>query len=83
MSSSTVRVDKDSRSIIQEIREEEGLSAQEILHRALENYRRKLFLKKLGEAYGAAKGDKKTWGNETSEREEWDNTTGDSMEKDK
>lgn len=83
MSSATVRVSKESHMILQEIKGQEGLSAQEILDRALESYRRKLFLKKCAEAYQAAKDDKKIWDDELGEREKWDTTVSDGLEKDK
>lgn len=83
MSSSTVRMDEESRTILKEIKGQEGLSSQEILHRALESYRRRLFLKKCGEAYLEFKKDKKAWDSEEDERENWNATNTDGFEKDK
>lgn len=83
MGSSTVRMDEESRMILQEIKGREGLSAQEVLHRALESYRRKLFLKKCGEAYQEFKRDREAWNGEEGERKNWDAVNSDGLEKDR
>lgn len=83
MRSSTVRIDEESQAILRAIKRQEEDSATAIIHRALEDYRRKLFLKQCSDAYSAFKGDKKAWKEEQAEREAWDSTSSDGLEKEK
>ena len=82
MRSSTVRIDEESRVILREIKRQEDVPATEIIHRALEEYRRKLFLKKCSAAYASLKSDKKAWEEESAEREKWDSTIRDGLKED-
>jgi len=82
MQSTTVRISHKSRVILQEIVTREKESMQTILQKALENYRRQVFLKKCSDAYAALKADDKTWKAELSEQEAWDSTIGDGLEED-
>ncbi len=83
MRSSTVRIDEQSQAILKAIKRQEEDSATAIIHKALEDYRRKLFLKQCGDAYSTLKGDKKSWKDELSERDAWDSTLRDGLEKGK
>ena len=83
MRSSTVRIDEESQAILRAIKKQEEDSATAIIHKALEEYRRKLFLKQCGDAYSALKSDKKAWKEETAERKMWDSTVSDGLEKEK
>lgn len=83
MRSSTVRIDEESRAILRAIKRQEEDSATAIIHKALEDYRRKLFLKQCSDAYSILKGDKKAWKDELADREAWDSTVNDGLEKEK
>jgi hypothetical protein len=83
MRSSTVRIDEESLAILRAIKRQEEDSATSIIHRALEEYRRKLFLKQCSDAYSTLKSNKKSWKEETAEREAWDTTVSDGLEKEK
>lgn len=83
MRSSTVRIDEESQEILEGIKEQIEDSAQGIIHRALESYRRELFLKKCREGYLALKADAKVWDEETKDGQAWDQAANDSEEEDK
>ena len=83
MRSSTVRIDEESQAILRAIKKQEQDSATAIIHKALEDYRRKLFLKQCSDAYSILKSQKKALKEETAEREAWDSTVSDGLEKEK
>ena len=78
MQGSTVRIDEEAREILREIAEKENESMTRVLRKALEDYRRKLFLKSCADAYSNL--DEKAWNTEKAEREEWEETLGDGPE---
>lgn len=78
MQGSTVRIDEESREILKDIAEQESESMTRVLHKALEEYRRKLFLRSCADAYSNL--DEKAWKKEKAEREEWDETLDDGLE---
>ena len=82
MRSSTVRIDEESHALLKAIKRQEEESAQAIIRKALEDYRRKLFLKKCSDAYSSFRENKKTWKEELVENETWDSTVGDGLKKD-
>ncbi len=82
MQSTTVRVNRETHVLLQELAAQEHEPASRIIQKALVDYRRRLFLLKLGEAYGALRSDAAAWKKETSERETWDATIDDGIDKD-
>jgi len=59
-----------------------GLQQQEVLDRAVEAYRRQLFLQGANAAYAALRGNPTAWAAEEGERAAWDSTVGDGAERD-
>ena len=82
MQSTTVRLNLKSRAILQEIAEEEREPLSTILQKALDDYRRRVFLRKVGEAYATLKSDPSAWKKELAERESWDSTVEDGLDED-
>jgi hypothetical protein len=80
--SSTVRIDAATQALLKQLAKQENESMRLIIKKALESYRRKLFLQKCSDAYEDLKTDKKAWKKELSEREDWDSTTTDGLEQD-
>jgi len=83
MKSSTVRIDDESHAILQEISKQEKEPMQRIVRKAVENYKRDLFLRKCNEAYSTLKSDTGAWKEELGEREAWDVTISDGLKEDK
>jgi hypothetical protein len=76
----TVRISDNSRTILRELAAKEKTSMQAILDKALESYRRQIFLTEVNKAYAALRQDPKTWALVEKERAEWDATLGDGLE---
>lgn len=81
MSSVTVRIDDQSRETLRELSGLSGQSMQEVLHQAVEAYRRRVFLEQVNAAYGKLKADPKAWAELQRERDEWDATLGDGLDR--
>jgi len=82
MQSTTVRLNLEAHAILQELAAEEHESLSAILQKALDDYRRRVFLRKVGEAYATLRSDSSVWKEELSERESWDSTIEDGLDED-
>jgi hypothetical protein len=77
MSSSTVRISKESGNILREIAAQEKKSLQAVLDAAIEEYRRHRFLQEANKAYLILKENPKGWKAELEERKQWETTLSD------
>ena len=77
MSSSTVRISKESGTILKEIAAREKRSLQAVLDTAIEEYRRHRFLHEANKAYSVLKENPKNWKAEMEERKQWETTLSD------
>lgn len=80
MPASTIPISEASHRIIREIAEESGQSVSEVLDRAVDAYRRKVFLEAVNAGYAAMQAEPESWGEHESERKLWDATIGDGLE---
>ena len=71
MGSVPVRLSEEAHQILQRIAEQTGETLQKTLSRAVEEYRRKLFLDEANAAFGRLRRDKKLWKHEQNERAQW------------
>ena len=76
----TTRISQEARKILRELSEEENCTMQEIIDKALEEYRRKQFLEKSNQAYAKLRQNQEEWQEEKREREAWDNTQADGLD---
>lgn len=72
MSTTTIRIRRETRDRVREIADTTGLSMQSVIERALELYRRQQMLSALNEAYAALHNDEAAWSALEAERAEWD-----------
>jgi hypothetical protein len=77
MSSSTVRISKESSHILRELAAQERKSLQTVLDAAIEEYRRHRFLQEANKAYLVLKENPKNWKGEREERKQWEPTLSD------
>ncbi|HAG09210.1 MAG TPA: toxin-antitoxin system protein [Desulfotomaculum sp.] len=70
--SSTVRVSQTTLQTLRQIAAQSGEPMQAVLDKAVEVYRRQLFLQIANEAYAALREKPEAWREEIAEREEWD-----------
>jgi predicted transcriptional regulator len=77
MSSTTIRISKESSTILKEIAALENKSLQAVLDTAIEEYRRHRFLQEANKAYLLLKESPKHWKMEQEERKQWETTLSD------
>lgn len=74
MRSATVRIDSVSHIMLRRIAEQSKESMQSALAKAVELYRRQIFLQKSNAAFADIRKNPKAWQEELKERENWDLT---------
>lgn len=79
MKNTTIRIKESSRDILRDLAEQEGLPMQTILERAIESYRRQIFLTELNNAYATLHDDRKSWTEVEQERAAFDSTLEDGL----
>jgi len=77
MSSIQVRVSESVHSTIRGIAIETGESMQSVVERAIERYKRELFLENLNRDFETLRNNSSDWNAEVEERELWDATSND------
>jgi predicted transcriptional regulator len=80
MQSATVRISGTSHNLLKELAARSGDSIQVILDKAIEQYRRQVFLQEANQAYAALRNQPEAWEAELEEREAWDTTLSDGLE---
>ena len=74
MESTTVRINPEAHTLLRRIARQTGESMQASLIKAIELYRREIFLQKVNAAFEALRKNPKAWKEELKERENWDST---------
>lgn len=77
---STIRISEESRNILRELSTLEGETMQKVLDRAVESYRRKVFLDGLNADFQALRDDPAAWREEEEERALFDRALLDGLE---
>jgi len=81
MASYNVRISANSYQILKTLSQDKGQSMQSVIDQAIEDLRRRKLLEETNQAFNALKTDKKAWKQEIAERELWENTLFDGVEK--
>jgi hypothetical protein len=79
--SANVRISLRGHQLLRQLAKEEQQSMQAILDRALERYRRESFLLAANADFEALKSNPRAWKEELRERELWEQTLADGLEK--
>lgn len=79
MSAPTVHLSEASQQILKELAEQTGQTTTEVLERALDAYRRKLFFDRLNAGYAELRADPEAWAEHLAERKQWDATLMDGL----
>lgn len=74
MSAPTVRITEESHQILKNLADQTGQTMMEVLDKALDAYRRKLFFEELDAGYAELRADPKAWAEHIAERKQWDAT---------
>ncbi len=81
MSSVNVRISAASYQILKSLSKGNGQSMQSVIDQAIEEMRRRKLLEEANAAFSALKTDEIAWQEEVEEREMWENTLLDGVEK--
>ena len=74
MPNPTVRLSPDAYSALKQLAETSGDSMQDILGRAIEAYRREVFMQEANASYAALRHDPQAWADWQAELRAWDAT---------
>ncbi len=80
MSTPTVPISEASHRILLELAEQTGQSTSEVLAKALDAYRRKVFFEQLNAGYAALRADPAAWAEMEAERKVWEATLMDGLD---
>jgi predicted transcriptional regulator len=82
MSAPTVRISEASLQLLKELAEKTGQPMADVLEKALDTYRRKLFFEQMNAGYAELQADAAEWAEHLAERKAWDSTLMDGLERD-
>jgi hypothetical protein len=82
MSAPTVPISEASYRLLKELAEQSGQTLPEVLDKALDAYRRKLFFDQLNAGYAELRADPEAWAEHLAERKLWDATLMDGLDPD-
>jgi predicted transcriptional regulator len=82
MSAPTVRISEASHQILRELAEQTGQTMTDVLDKALDAYRRKVFFEQLNAGYAELRADPEAWAEHLAERQLWDATLMDGLDPD-
>jgi hypothetical protein len=82
MSTPTVPISEASCRLLKELAEQTGQTMQEVLDKALDAYRRKLFFEQMNAGYAELRADPEAWAEHLAERKLWDATLMDGLDPD-
>ena len=80
MSAPSVRISEASHLVLKELAEQTGQTMMEILDKALDAYRRQVFLDAVNAGYAALRADPEAWAEHLAERKLWDATLMDGLD---
>jgi hypothetical protein len=82
MSAPTVPISEASHQLLKELAEHTGQPMMDVLDKALDAYRRKVFFEQLDAGYAALRADPQAWAQHLAERKLWDATLMDGLDSD-
>lgn len=74
MSTVHVRISEDTHALLREMARQVGASMQSVVEKAIEKYRRELFIDNLNRDFHLLKADAAAWEDEQAERDLWSHT---------
>jgi hypothetical protein len=80
MSIPAIPISETAHQILQELAEKTGQSMADVLDKALDAYRRKLFFEQLNAGYAELRSNPQVWAEELEERKLWDVTLMDGLD---
>ena len=82
MSAPTVPISETAHRILKDLAEQTGQTMMDVLDKALDEYRRKVFFEQMNAGYAALRADAEAWDEVEAERKLWDATLMDGLDPD-
>jgi hypothetical protein len=82
MPSTSIRIDEQALAVLRELAHKQRQPVQTILKQAIDSYRREKFLEEANIAFAALRSNPQAWSEERDERDLWDHTATDGLERD-
>jgi predicted transcriptional regulator len=82
MSAPTVPISEASYQLLKELAEQTGQPMLDVLDKALDAYRRKLFFEQMNAGYAELRADPEAWAEHLAERKQWDAALMDGLDPD-
>src|SRR2546423_13303484 len=79
MAAQTVPISEAAHRVLKELAEQTGQTMTDVLDKALDAYRRKVFFEQLNAGYAALRADPAAWAEHLAERKLWDATLMDGL----
>jgi hypothetical protein len=80
MSDIAITINKNTHEVLLRLSQQSGDNLQTLLDKAVEQYRRQLFLFQANQAFAALRKNELLWQDELKERQEWDQTLADGID---
>jgi len=81
MLSTSIRIDEQALAVLRELARRQQQTVQTVLRQAIDSYRREKFLEEANSAFAALRNNADAWSEELQERDLWDQTTSDGLER--
>jgi len=81
MPSTSIRIDEQALAVLRELARRQQQTVQTVLRQAIDSYRREKFLEEANSAFAALRNNADAWSEELQERDLWDQTTSDGLER--
>jgi predicted transcriptional regulator len=81
MPSTSIRIDDHALAVLRELARRQRQPVQTVLKQAIDSYRREKFLEEANAAFAALRNNPEAWSEEQRERELWEQTLGDGLER--
>jgi hypothetical protein len=82
MSTPTVHIGEASHQLLKALADQTGQTMMDVLDKALDAYRRKLFFEQMNAGYAELRADPEAWAEHMAERKLWDATLMDGLDPD-
>ena len=81
MPSTSIRIDEQALAVLRELARRQRQPVQTVLKQAIDSYRRQKFLEEANAAFAVLRSNPEDWSEEQQERDLWDQTVGDGLER--
>ena len=81
MPSTSIRIDEQALAVLRELARKQRQPVQTVLKQAIDSYRREKFIEEANAAFAVLRSNPKAWSEEQQERDLWDQTAGDGLER--